>query len=282
MPTSQNITITIPNPVLNTGQYFSVRYKLHNSISWTLDLTHHTNAPFTLNGLIDGDWDIGYTLVNADGSTCPERIDHFTLFTPGCPCLTNATGVVEQISANNFQIRVNFTPPSSQPGCGWIINLTDSNGIQTSFSYQTLTSPLIIPITVNSAYLVEILADCCGRNLQQCAMLDLSKAIVSTCVHSLFPPIENQLLLTYVSGQYYLQLTCTQQSNPVSPTFKISYEQIPTTGVPGADTGIVTVTPTGTAPNILCVFPVNPNPLHSYAYRAHVYDICGQWFDVNK
>ena len=277
----KNITITIPNPVLTSGQHFKVRFKAHNLPNWT-PLPNQTNTPFQIMNLSDGDYDIGYIVVLSDGSECPERIDHFNIFTASCPCITNAVGKVEELSANNFQIKITFTNPSSQPGCGWIVKYTDSASNVHQVTYPTLTSPLLIPISANDAFIVEIYADCCGKDQVQCAILDLGRAPVSSCIPAVFPAAENQKLISQIGGQYYMQITCSQQSNPITTTFYVQYQQLPgiLPGIP--DSAVVTVAPTGTAPFIYLTFPIHPNPSMSMNYDVNVSDICGQYQVIIK
>lgn len=268
----QTITITIPTPVLTANQHFDVKYRMSGAVGW-LPAGSQTNAPFTITGLADSDYDISYIMVLADGTRCPERIDHFTIHTAGCPCLTNATGVVEQISANNYQIRVNYTPPLSQPACGWVVTYTDSNYITTQASYSTLPNPLIIPIPINSSYLVTIEADCCGRDQVVCTNLDLAMATTSSCT----PASYSDKNIYQVSGQYYLQINISAQSVPATPSFQVNYNQQPNGGTGLLDSGVQNVSPTGTGPNYILTVPISPNisgPL-PIVYTVNIKDGCG-------
>lgn len=281
---AHNITITIPQPVLQSGQNFHVRYRLLPSGAWN-DIGNKTNAAFTITGLADGDYELEVTVVDVDGhSDCPSIIYDFSLSSPACACLTDLNGVVLQATANQYQVKLTFTLPTTQPACGWKIDLTNPNGTITSSNYSTLTSPLIIPVAVNGPYYVSVYANCCENRLQLCGSVDMMPASTVTCTGAEFGPNEDQRRTFFINGQWFLKVICTAQSTPVTTSFYLTYSQNnvmapwpgnPNPGVP--DSGSLTAIFNG-AP-LSALIPINPNPNlvtpGPYSYNVTVVDICG-------
>jgi len=280
---AQNITITIDTPVLLGNQHFHVRYKLHQSLTW-LDLGLKDNNPFTIPNLVDGDYDLWVNLVMADGTECEERIYYFPVISPSCNCFTSATGVVQEIRSQQFQINITITGmPAVQPKCGWKVNYQNSTTLF-STTYQTLPTNLIIPVPVNDFYLVDIIANCCDSE-QTCATLDLSKAPITSCIGAIFGPDDRQMQIGQDQNGFFLTLIVTNQSTPPTSQFTVNYYQLnvktptpqqPFVGTPDSGTQVVNPTPYLNMQEVK--FYINPNPnvtTFPFDYVVVVIDVCG-------
>jgi hypothetical protein len=281
------ITITIPSPVLLSGEHFKVRYQEYPGGLW-VDAGNKTNSPFTISGLSDMQYRIEYKVVKADGTECPARYDVINLVPTECPCIADATGILERVTANQYQIKITFASPITAPSCGYRVEVQGPNGLATSSTYQQLNSPLIIPVATNGAYIVKIWADCCRADTNLCTTLDISAATGTPCVPAEFGFNELQRIVSLINGQYYLRVICTAQSNPPTAVFNFSYLQTniqapwpgnPNPGAPdsGSYSGIMSGSP------LTILIPVNPNPnVNSmpFTYSVIAVDICGNKIPV--
>lgn len=268
---SHTIVFNVPTPVLQTGEHFRIRYRLQGATTWVSATNMTNNGPYSLIVPSAGTWEVSITLVKADSSLCDEIIYTVPVIEPDCTCLTGVTAIIESPVLGQWQLKISFTLPVVFPACGITFSTTDAGTtITRTFSTAaSLISPLIIPITTSNGRNVIITQDCCGKNVQQCANIDVSGGI-SRCISSTWPSMENQRLVFFQSGQWYLRILRGTDSNPSSPTYSITYIQDAAPGAPH-DSGTVVFANTGA----IYQWPIAPIGSTPYTYSVTVVDSCG-------
>lgn len=233
-----DITITINQPVLVGVQKFKVRYRLLPAGVFGA-YQDETNAPFTLTGLTDGQYEIEYIVVLEDGSECPTITGTFEIIEFECLTFT----VTQE--ASPYRLKIEFTVPGgyTHPACGWSIGYQDvSGGVGVggfaNTNFPTLpASPIYINIPGALRDLnVRITANHCD-NAEICQESIAPKPAIPPCVPMPFVEfvqIEFIRNLPNKVEEYYLTYKF-RATNPNCGTATLNISQTPP---PPAATGI--------------------------------------------
>ncbi|MBS1771508.1 MAG: hypothetical protein JST82_01520 [Bacteroidetes bacterium] len=259
-----NITITIPQPVLTTGQYFKTRYRLLPSGSWS-SYVNRSNAPFTLTGLSAGDYQLEAILVKANGTQCAAIYKNFTVV-PDFSCLSFSASMIQSGSLYYIQITYTLPPGYTNPACGWEMVYEHGTSIVNN-TYPVLpSSPILIPVA-NQSYKLTIYGNICNGNKTKCGQFDISPISPPPCtgIH-----VTSQTMFKS-AGKYYITLNFTQSSPPTT-TLTIFYQQ---TGASSPD--IKTITPAILSTATSYTFQVNPSFIQqkeTFDYVGWIKDVC--------
>lgn len=185
-----DVTIQIPTPTLVTGQHFKVRYREVGGAYSSYQ--NETNAPFTITGLTSGNYELEVILVNADESECPATIKTFYVYEP-YECIDFTAEIVKE--DQGYYLVINYTPPATNPPCGWIIDYEDDSP-KVLKRYTTPTLPasgeIKIKLIKNQITQIWVRADQCNERITLCHNSNVPAAagcspIVITSV-DLLPP----------------------------------------------------------------------------------------------
>lgn len=153
-----NITIQVNNPVLTGGAYFKVRYRLKGDVIWT-NIANQTNAPFT-NLLDVGTYEFEFTYVNGE-QICEPTIYEVIVREP-CQCLSVSSAPVAKVGSN-FIMTLNYSLPSPQPPCGWIIIITNATQNPRTLYYKSLPASTTQIMLVPGDNKISIFSNCCDE-----------------------------------------------------------------------------------------------------------------------
>lgn len=247
-----NVSITIPYPVLQSGQSFNVRYRELPSGSW-VDISPKTNAQFTISGISAGDYELEVRL-NLGGSPaqlCPPVLQRFYVEEEyGCPEIDSAEITR---SGQQSQIVITATPAGNTYPCGYQIEYTALGAsFGTWIRRNPFPSTLSIPVpTPPSDYTVRIFGVPCSGSANVLCWEDTLEA-PETC-----DPITVQSPgASYVKSgnQYYIRFPFNQ-STPSSPTLLATWKQkgvmVSGTTDPGGQQSFNAVSP--------ILVPITPN-----------------------
>lgn len=266
------VNITIPAPIIVAPAYFKVRYRLANPLvgpaTW-IDLLDQTNAPFTIEGVTQGDWELGVTYVNATGEFCAEVLYPFEVGPP-CDCL-EITGVTLQrdVAGGPAYLNVSYTDPSSPAGCGYIVRYAQAGlppllTSKATVYFPVLTgSPLKIPVPGLVNMDVEILSDCCEGNAIACfsEMIEPDAEPAAGCDGVTIENTAVAIIRSRSTGQYHLSITYPGSSVVgVLPTLCNGMYAVATQiGVMGSWAGNIRP-----KPGELVTLPLPPTDFHPY------------------
>ncbi len=261
-----NAVVTIPQPVLTSGQFFKTRYRVMPSGPWS-SYVNRTNAAFTLTGLSAVQYQLEVILVKADGTNCPPVYKTFTLIAD-YSCITFASSIMKQGSL--YYININYTPPVGNPKCGWEIEYNQGTGPKI-VKYTTLPASGNIKIPVaNLASVLYIRADMCGKK-KDCHSADLSPVPQSACD----PIILTTAELFELAGKWYMKVNFTQ-STPPSTALTVTYMQTGSATCP-LDILTVPLLMLISSSTTFITFAINPKFCATDAtlhYRASITDGC--------
>lgn len=243
-----DLTITIPQPVLVSGETFKVRYRTHPAGSWTTLSPNKTNSPFTVTGLSAGVYDFEFTLVRNSSPLveCDPVIKTFTVVEES-DCI-EAEGAIPR-NGDIYTLTITYTGTAN--ACYYEVEYGPVGGPLQVALYNTLpASPFTLPAS-NASYSVVIRACDCNGTCKKCYEGTVDPP--TSCEAASVTAAE----LVYVNGVINIHLTIVQ-STPPTTTFTVSYHQnnMVTAGVPDPGGTIqVSATPSTTQLYI----PVNPN-----------------------
>lgn len=269
-----DITITIPGPVLTTGQYFKERHRILPSGTWS-SYTNRSNAPFTVSGLSIGDYEFEFILVNADGTHCPAVYRTYTLI-DDFDCISFNAEMKEVNKLYHFEVTYTLPPGFTDPACGWEVEYTQGNNTQT-FTMANLPVSGIIRIPCqNLPGIVKVKANLCNGRVKECYAGDITNFPDPPC-----QPFTNvQMNITEVHDpvtnrcRYYLNITFTQ-SVPATTNVRLNYLQA-SPGIPAGDNfnGFFTLLP---AANSFTkeIFPHFMEGIEIGEYTVNFIDACG-------
>ncbi len=266
-----NINITIPNPILLSGQYFKTRYRTLPSGSWS-SYVNRSNAMFTLTGLATGNYQLEVILVKADATQCAAVYQTFSVV-PDPPCVTFVPVLVKQGSLFYLEITWTLPPGYTAPACGWELVFTQTDGTITKQSYSTLPSGGKISLAVkNLAGVLSLNPNLCSGNIKDCPKYDVL-AIATPCT----PITVTGGSMSRVGTQYYITVNFTQASPPASSLFIKYFQFGPIMAGYTADPG-ATITPSVSSTATSVTFPVKVETHvtdEHYHYSLMVQDYCG-------
>lgn len=219
-----DLTVQIPAPTLTTGQYFKVRYRQLPGGAWSA-YTNRSNISFTITGLSEGDYQLEFILVNADGAECTAVYRTYTIVTD-YQCISFNSQLVEV--AGLYHIEVTYTLPQvfTDPNCGWEIEWLPVNGAASKIPYTALPTSGIIKIpTANDGGVFRINALMCNGRSKQCHVNDILKISAPPCTSmtNLNADIVEEQDANGVCS-YYMVITFTQ-SNPPTTSLHLDISQ---------------------------------------------------------
>ena len=275
-----NAVITIPQPVLTSGQYFKTRYRLLPSGSWS-SYVNRSNAPFTLTGLSAAQYQLEVILVKVDGTNCPAVYKTFTLTGDyDCGKIT-FNGVIVNPTAATQEVHITYTKLSgyADPPCGWKVVYIQNGNTYTYIPAMTGSSGTIkIALGSTNGLVLYMEAGLCNGKTKRCHTQD----VLYTA-----PPCTNAVVtipgsLSYNGTDWFVTLNYIN-STPATTVYNITYLQT-SVMVPGnpPDMGPVTG-PTGVAAGAAgsVTFKVHPKPYTgNLSYGGNFVDYCGkshQW-----
>lgn len=269
-----DITITIPTPVIITGQFFKVEYST-DGVSYTIFSTTETNTPFTITGLTAGTlYYFRFTLIQSASPLveCDPVIQ--TYFIPESqPCVEVEGEIVR--NGDIYTLVLTFTLPSpyAAPCGGYKLEYGISPNFNTIYFPTFLTSPSINPMSLPAGpgtYTVNIYSiDCAGKEV----LCDSIEVVApSSCDHAVVTAAD----LIHNSSGYFLTFTITQ-SNPISPNYKLTYQQVNALSSGVNDPGGTIILTANGSPSQTFMVQVYPN-LNVYnniiSYSGSILDLC--------
>lgn len=269
-----NVTLTISTPILQAGEVFRTRYRLLPNGAYTANVDRDNN-PFTLVGLVPGQYEMEVVLVKADGTVCEAVIKPFDVVSDYA-CSAFTPQIIQ--SGNLFYLRLSYAGVTNPP-CGFHIKIT-GNSNNKIINYSPLpTSPLDIPIA-NEALNVQVIADLCNQKTLTCLDADMT-AIETACT----PLILNTATITFTkyypngSPGFLITLSYTN-STPPSNYLTLRCDQINVlSGAPAVvyfpnyTFGWLASTSTSVS------FPIIANPAvfaNKYHFTGYIIDVCGK------
>lgn len=247
-----NVSITIPYPVLQSGQSFNVRYRELPSGSWT-DISPKTNAQFTISGISAGyyELEVRLSLGGSPVQLCPPVVQRFYVEEEyGCPEIDSAEITR---SGQQSQIVITATPAGTPYPCGYEIEYfrVGATG-RTTIKHATFPSSITIPIATPPAdHHVMVWGVPCDGSAKILCWDDTLEAPTSC------DPITVQSPgASYVKSgnQYYIRFPFNQ-STPASPTLLAAWKQkgimVSGTTDPGGQQSFNAVSP--------ILVPITPN-----------------------
>lgn len=286
-----DVVVTILTPTLTGSDYFKTRYRLLPAGAYTANV-NRTNAPFTLTGLADGDYEMEIIFVDVEGATeteCPAVIHEFSV-DPEFSCFPFDAEIVQNGALYELVITYTLPSPLSWPPCGFDIIWNQGQGNNT-IHYTTL--PLsgeiryTLPANLNTS--VQIMADMCGY-FSVCYEQEVPKIADPNCT----PAIVTGYDLDYnaQSGVWRIRLFITN-SNPSTNNYTFAYQEMSQTNMP-PDSGFHTEIGTFSGsqalffgntvvhPKGIFLTAPNPNPddppiyiPNCIIYRLSFVDFCG-------
>lgn len=269
-----DLTITIPAPILTTGQYFKVRYRQLPSGTWSAQ-SNHTNAAFSLTGLSVGEYEFEFILVKADDTHCPPVYRTYTLVGE-FECISFASTMVKVNGLYYLDITYALPPGYTDPPCGWEIKYYPYNGPALTLPYAALpTSGQIRVLVQNTSGSLYITANLCNGKTKQCHVNDITSIPDAPCEPMTVNPTA---LLTQTGGQWYLTVYFTQ-SAPVTTQVFIAFNQygVGAAGPTPRQFTTLTISPSSAS----VTFPLQAPPgwvagTQKIYYHGYIVDICGQ------
>lgn len=262
--------ISIPYPVLKTGESFYVRYKMQPSGSW-VDVTPQTNAPFTLYGLTVGNYILEVALV-ISGVPCAKKYYNFKVEEP-CECPPSLAYTATFDVYGNVNVTVTSGVPSPKI-TGYEIIIVDGNGQQSvNITPNDLQNySFSFPETIG-AYNIIIKA-ICGKYVMYCKD-EWMNILPAPCMGISGTSATVIKMVTAIGTiQYYLRILLTQ-STPKTLTTTVSFNQTDKVVVGVPDGGSAFVGSVGA----IVMIPITPNinvvssEILNYSWRFT--DICG-------
>jgi hypothetical protein len=216
-----DINITIPLPVLATGQYFKVRYRDDPPHAW-IDIVHQTNAPFTISGLSAGRYQLSATLVRSEDPLveCEEVIQWFEVVEID-GCLTATASIEPSHDWQIWQLQLLVTGAVTALPCGgYDIVYGIAGGPMSTVHYTSITGTILLPASFATYHVVIKALDCAG-NATICQEFDVSATYgEGGCVHATVTHAE----LLYTGTGWSVKLTITQSAPPTNP-FSVAWWQ---------------------------------------------------------
>lgn len=272
-----DVTFTISYPILVGSQKFAVRYRSLPAGSWNV-IADQTNAPFTINGLAVGNYELEATLILADLTECTP-VSYFFDVNEDFTCYANFAAEILADGNGQYYVHLtwDFPSPLVIPPCGFIIEYTNSS-TSVQIPYPTglsLSGDMNIPIPSNEQTNFKVIADLCNGIYKVCFDEDLEPASVP-CT-----PMTNvvaTLSPTTPSGYYSLIISYVN-SSPATLTSILTWAQTqPVVSNPDVGSSPVLITG-GAGNNGSFTVKVHPTPnafgLECVQYKGTIFDACG-------
>ena len=266
--------ITIPYPVLKAGEKFKVRYRILPGGAFSA-YQDETNTQFTLSGLTEGaEYELEIIFVQADETECSAVYIQFTV-PDSYECVEDFAAEIIRDSNGLYWLEITYTPPGSQPACGWEIIYQQGSGTAT-IPYASLPTSGLIRISVaNQSLILSIRAMICDGQYEECFLADVSEISPPSCVSISNVTMQIREVLNTVTNrcEYFLDISFTQ-SNPISSTILLSYAQGGSIFNTDKFTGTVPV-PSGNTPTVTKKLnPVLFEGQECTSYDISVVDVC--------
>lgn len=115
-----NVNITIPTPLIVPPAKFKTRYRQLPSGTYSSNVDRD-NTMFTLS-LTEGDYEMEIIYVNPDGLECDATYERWTVKpeAPGFECVAFSAEIIQETNGL-FYLVITYTPPATNPQCGWRI-----------------------------------------------------------------------------------------------------------------------------------------------------------------
>jgi hypothetical protein len=276
-----DITLTIPLPVLASGQYFKTRYRALPAGAWS-SYVNRTNAPFTLTGLSTGDYQLEVILVKADASECEPTYTGFKVEND-FSCIDFSATLVQVNSL--YLLRLAYTLPGgfTNPPCGWDIIITTPTSMQT-IPYAVLppTGPIKIAVS-NVVMHVKVRANLCDGSYKYCFDDDVA-ALVPSCT----PMVITKSELVKFGNDYYVRIFL-YNSSPITPLLTFNYKEISFFYPPNTSpqSGVFSHPGVGAIPGSPHMYSIKVEPRaypgEGLQYEGTIADVCGKshYFKTN-
>lgn len=265
-----DVSIVIPAPVLISGQYFKVEYRLKGSPVWIL-VGNRSNAAFTLSVPSEGVYELRTTFFNGT-VFCDAVVQEFPVI-PEYEC-TDFVVTLEEDNGIYF-VRITYSIPSPfvYPPCGWRITIMQGTSIQ-SIPYPAglpLSGIIEIVVPANAATSVEIDMNLCGA--------------IKSCYAESLAPISvpctgfTAVVGTMLNSSGWNLVINFNQSIPMTALTTWTYKQVgyvaPGAGALDQGSWSIPLVSSGTQQITTKVFP-NPNvEPHFVQYEGTITDRCG-------
>lgn len=268
-----DLTITIPLPILSTGQYFKTRYRSYPSGTWS-GYTNRSNLPFTITGLSAGEYEFEFILVNADSSECVATYRKYTV-EEDYQCITFSSQMKEVNGM--YHIEVTYTLPGghTDPSCGWEIEYIQNSSSKFTLPALPVSGIIKIPVP-NQSTVLYIRANMCNGRKKDCHSADVSPVADPPCLN--ISNVQASIVETIVGNtcEYHLHITFNQSTPPTTKPV-LHYKQWRTYGPSGLHdlfNGTLTISPTATK----IIKKLNPYLFageEEMDYRINLTDGCG-------
>lgn len=207
------VTITIPFPFIVPPAHFNVRYRPVGSATW-INIASQNNLPFNIAGIAPGNYELGVSYVQDDGTVCAEVLYPFTVVDV-CECITiGAAAVRREVPGGPVYIILPYSG-SVAPLCGVIVKYGPGGyppGVITKGSVvinPMPVSPIKVPVPQLIPYEVEVWTNCCDGNEQECynATVPADPEPVATCVPVTITNTTIEIVRSVSTGQYHIRIT---------------------------------------------------------------------------
>lgn len=272
-----DLSITIPSPQLTTGQYFKVRYRQLPSGSWSA-YSNRSNAAFTISGLTEGDVEIEFKLVNADGSECAAVYRTYKVY-GDYDCIGFDHELVPENKLVYLELTYTLPLGHTAPPCGWELEYTDPNGTVV-IPYSTLPPSGKIRLKVpNVTGIIKMKALLCNGKSKVCYVDDVTPVYVPPpCIPMYNPSMTLVEERNNGKCEYFLVIKFTQ-SIPASTNPKLVYQQSDVIGMGDYFNGTLPISPTTTVIKRKLNPLIKPNAEY-FKYNATFIDNCGSGIQI--
>jgi hypothetical protein len=246
-----DVNITISDPVLISGQYFSVRYRIQSG-SWT-DLGYKTNAQFTIYGLTAGIYELEVRVdLGGSPTVLCEPVSYFFTVEEEYAC-PEIEGVEIVRDGQQSTIEISGITVSSPYPCGYYVKYRPYGGSWNQIFFSSLPSSITIPIpTPPSNYQVIIEGVLCDGN----ATVECYYNVIEAPTVCIPGSITGNGVSYFMNGQgQFFMVVPFSNSTPPSAQYTITWQQYGTmiSGLPdsGGTQNFNAVSPV--------YVPINPN-----------------------
>jgi len=229
------VTIQINDPVLIAGEHFNVSYRELPS-GTPIDISPKTNAPFTITGLTEGDYELTVIYVNEDGNLCPAVITPFVVTEddpppPDAVCNCNPISQLWVLKKCDNTSLVHLEFDGLALGvCSYDITHTGFNNSNSQVSHYTSSNlpPVIeyvLPTNAGVAPYIKIVENCCNGAVMTCFEGNITDIRNENCDDPCEAPVITDAWINYDDVADVYKVCVNFTSTLLSPPYDVAYVQ---------------------------------------------------------